>query len=118
MTKIRAVNNKWEWLWGRSKGNYAQESRALALDLKMQIQSWVGDCFFSTEDYIDWNYLLGSKNTEDEIQEVIRALLDRNAEVAGVTDVTATVDRENRKISVTYSYIDIFGGEMREEINV
>lgn len=118
MTKIRAVNNRWEWLWGRSKGNYAQKSRALALDLKMQIQSWVGDCFFATEDYIDWNYLLGSKNTEDEIRDIITALLERNEEVAGVSDVSATVDRENRKIELTYSYVDVFGGEMREEINV
>lgn len=118
MTKIRAVNNRWEWLWGRSKGNYAQKSRALALDLKMQIQSWVGDCYFAPEDYIDWNYLLGSKNTETEIRDGITALLERNEEVAGVSDVSATVDRDNRKIKLTYSYVDVFGGEMREEINV
>lgn len=118
MTKIRAVNNRWEWLWGRSKGNYAQQSRALALDLKMQIQSWVGDCFFATEDYVDWNYLLGSKNTEEEIQQVIFALIDGNPEVAGVTEVVANIDKENRKLTLTYSYLDIFGGEMRETINV
>lgn len=118
MTKIRAVNNRWEWLWGRGKGNYAQQSKALALDLKMQIQSWVGDCFFASDDYIDWNYLLGSKNTEDQIRETITTLIDSNPEVAGVTEVVAEVDRENRKLTLTYSYVDIFGGEMKETINV
>ena len=74
--KTRAVDSNWDWLFGKSLQDYAEDSLSIAYSVKMKILSWYKDCFFAMEDGIDWKNIIGSKNgktiADTSIKEIIQ----------------------------------------------
>ena len=42
--RIRNVDSNGDWLFGQSQQNYVRDALAVALDIKMRLQEWYGDC--------------------------------------------------------------------------
>lgn len=114
--KVRACNNNWEWIFGRGKQDYANYSTGLAFDIKMQLQCWKRDCFFSLDDYLDWEYFLSTKDKKDLVKNSVYNQINFQNEVAGVQEITTEEYKDLRKIKVKYSYIDIYGNTVTNEV--
>ena len=60
--KFRTLDSNWDWKFGTGNSDFANNSLATAYDIKTQILSWYGDCFFAMQDGIDWKNILGTKD--------------------------------------------------------
>lgn len=69
--KIRNLDKNGDWTFGQSTSNYARNAYAVALDIKMKLREWYGDCFFALQNGIPWNVRLGSHNQKDFMDEEI-----------------------------------------------
>ena len=114
---VRACNDNWEWIWGRGKQDYATESMEVYQDLKMKIQSWMRDCFFDSDAYIDWEKHLSTKALPEDITSDIVAITVAHTGVRTLNDVSVDYDSENRYYTITIAYTDIYGNERVVNIN-
>lgn len=78
---FRTLDSNWDWKFGRGKSDFAQDALAVAYDLKTQILSWYGDCFFAMRDGIDWKNILGTKDQKKTLDNTIRKILINQEDV-------------------------------------
>ena len=98
-----------------SKSNYKKDSTAVAQNVRTRLQSFLGDCFFATDEGIDWFNLLGSKR-------ILELKLNISSTILNTQDVTSLVEiyvniLNNRQITVIYSANTIYGPVIRQTIN-
>jgi len=59
---FRNIDENGDWDFGKGIQDFTSGNKAIGLNIKTRIQSWVGDCFFDMNAGIDWLNRLGSKN--------------------------------------------------------
>ena len=65
--KVRALNDKHDWVFGKGLQGYKQNREAVKQRIKTHLLSFYYDCFFDLEFGIDWKNFWGSKNKKNEI---------------------------------------------------
>ena len=73
--RFRALDNNWDWRFGKGISSYSTDTQAIAYDVKSKILSWYGDCFFYKGAGIDWKNILGSKDQKKNLDEIIRKII-------------------------------------------
>lgn len=63
--KVRNLDKNGDWTFGQSTSNYARNAYAVALDIKMKLREWYGDCFFALQNGIPYPIRLGSHNQKN-----------------------------------------------------
>ena len=86
MAIVRALSGSGDWLFGKGLNDYASNQAEIALDIQMNLSSFLGDCFFSVNSGIDWFNLLGGKNQLAINLAVNAAILN----TSGVTSLLQT----------------------------
>ena len=97
-----------DWTFGNGKGNFAMDQEAINLNIKTRLLSWKNDCFFSMNDFIDWNGLLSQRNS-DNIELAVKSVILQSYGVIGVNSVTVSYDSTTRTITITYDIDTIYG---------
>ena len=103
-----------DWTFGIGRNNYVSENQEIALNLKTRIMSFLGDCFFATNEGIDWWNLLDYKyqnRLENAVQEVVK-------DTPGVTAINSidVLVGANRKICIQYDIQTIYSTSYVDEI--
>lgn len=114
MTKTRATDENWDWKFGKSKQDYADNALGVAYTVKMKILSWYKDCFFDMDAGIDWKNLLGSKITKDEIDSAIKAIVQSEPEITSLTFFESNVTE--RIYTATIRFKTIYGETIEVKI--
>lgn len=109
MTIVRALDSSGNWTFGRGKNNYKQMNDAIQQNIQTRLYSFLGDCFFSVNDGMDWFNLLGSKNTVKLRLAVAACILNTDG-VVSVNEISVSFDTAMRKISIGYSVNTIYTG--------
>jgi len=104
---VRALDINNDWTFGRGKNNYKSNVDAVAQNVQTRLMSFLGDCFFKTDDGIDWFNLLGSKNRL-ELELAINATILNTENITGLIAVSSILN-ENRLISISYRAQSSFG---------
>lgn len=106
--KTRAVTDSNDWTFGKGEQNYRTNIDALKQRLKTRLFSWTGDCFFQTEEGIDWiNYFdIGMKSFMD--RDIKRTILQTDG-VLQIADFQSTMDKESRNVTVQATILSIYG---------
>lgn len=73
--RFRALDGNWDWKFGKGIGSYSGDTQAIAYDVKSQILSWIGDCFFNETAGIDWKNILGSKDQKSRLDDAIKKII-------------------------------------------
>jgi len=94
------------WTFGSGLNNYAANLSAVALDIQMNLQSFLGDCFFAVDNGINWMNLLGGKN-ELAITLAVNAAILGTQGVTGLLQ-TSIVLNEDRSLSINYQVQTIY----------
>ena len=115
--KVRAIDDKHDWIFGKGLQNYKQNREAVKQRIKTHILSWYYDCFFDLEFGIDWKNLLGSRKKEKEIVISCRKQILLIDEITSCENINFNID-ENRTIHLTYSITDIYGFNISDEITI
>tara|TARA_R110000851_G_scaffold306239_3_gene464492 strand:- start:2507 stop:2863 length:357 start_codon:yes stop_codon:yes gene_type:complete len=106
MVAFRTIDENGDITFGKGLNNYSRDNKAVRLDIKTSINSWLGDCFFAKTEGIDWWNRLGSKNQQELLEQDIKSAILKVEEVTAITAITVEVT--NRKFSASYTVNTIF----------
>lgn len=111
---FRNLDSNGDWTFGNNLESYVTEQNEIAINLKTRIMSFLGDCFFATNEGIDWWNLLDYRyqnRLENAVQEVIK-------NTPGVTAINSVdvVIGSNRKLRIIYDIKTIYTTSYIEEI--
>lgn len=112
---FRTLDDNHDWQWGAGNQSYATGNKAIGLNIKTRILSWVGDCFFDQTAGIDWWNRLGSKNQRQLLELDLRRIILQSEGVVGINSFDVVVT--GRKFSATYNINTVYSKEYTETIN-
>lgn len=98
---VRALDSEGDWLFGKGKQDYLTNQDAIAQSIKTRLSMFLGDCFFATNQGIDWFNLLGSKN-QLQLNLAISAVILNTENVTGILQLSSELT-PSRKFTVRYS---------------
>lgn len=105
--RVRALDNNWDFNFGRSRQDYASESLATAYDVKQKILCWFNDCFFDMQSGIDYKNLLGRKGGKQTIDNAIKKILAIQPDIIEITYFDSSVT--DRRYSLTARFKTVYG---------
>ena len=105
---IRSIDGMGDWNFGKGIQSYNFNQNAISENIQTRLLSFLNDCWFDMNAGIDWLRLLGSKNTQQEIELSVRAMLLQSYGVIKVNGIDLTLDRTSRRISIQYNVDTIF----------
>ncbi len=111
---FRNLDGNHDWTFGVGRNNYVTQNQEIALNIKTRVLSFLGDCFFATDEGIDyWNLLEYNKQAQLE-----NAIMSTIAETDGVQKVNNidVIIGANRKIMLEYSVYTIYSTTLDAQI--
>lgn len=94
-TRLVDANN--DFTFGLQQSGYARGINSCALDCKLKLQEWYGDCFFALQNGIAWNVRLGSRNQKQLLDADIQRVAMSADGVLAITNFESEVyDRRYR----------------------
>jgi len=108
--KIRIVDRNNDWVFGWQNSSYADGANAVAIDIKLALQEWFGDCFFALQNGIPWKTRLGSHNQKDLLDnDIYEVVINRNGVLAIQNFESQVIDRRYR---ATFSVVQAYSTEL------
>jgi hypothetical protein len=111
---FRNLNEKHDWTFGTGQNNYVRDEQEIILNLETRILSFLGDCFFATDEGIDWWNLL-DRNKLDKLEYAVQDVIIKTPGVNGINSVDAILGA-NRKLTLNYDIQTIFSQSYTGEI--
>jgi len=114
--RFRQLDSSGDFQFGKGNNDIAVQNRAIGLNIKTRILSWVGDCFFDTQAGIDWINRMGSKNQRDLLELDLRGIILRSEDVTGILEFSTQLN--NRNFTADYSVQTIFSKSYTDSLEV
>jgi len=115
---VRKLSIDGDWTFGRSLRDYYRESDEVHQNVRTRVKSWFNDWFLGVDEYIDWENLLGNKNTEENIiKQVERCVLNTNG-VANIISLDINTDTTSRNATIKIEYNTLFDKSFKGEFNI
>ena len=111
---FRNLDEKHDWTFGTGQNNYVRDEQEIILNLETRILSFLGDCFFATNEGIDWWNLL-DRNKLDKLEYAVQDVIIKTPGVNGVNSVDAILGA-TRKLTLNYDIQTIFSQSYTGEI--
>lgn len=112
--RVRTLDSNWDWNFGRSRQDYAQESLSTAYDVKQKSLCWYGDCFFDMIAGIDYKNLLGSKGGKATLDKSIKKIVTAQPDVIELMFFESEVT--NRKYTATIRFRTVYNETIEVKI--
>lgn len=103
-----------DWTFGTGQNSYVTENQEIALNAKTRIMSFLGDCFFATDEGIDWFNLLDYRY-QDRLENAVQEVIKNTPGVTAINSVDVLVGA-NRKISIQYDIQTIYSQSYQDTI--
>lgn len=113
---FRNLDLNHDWTFGKGKNNFTIENRAIGLNVKTRILSWIGDCFFAQTEGIDWVNRLGSRNQQGILEADLKNLILQSEGVTGIVSFTSELTA--RAFSASYTITTIYSKEFQDSITL
>ena len=111
---FRSLDSNNDWNFGNNLESYVTTQQEIALNLKTRIMSFLGDCFFATDEGIDWWNLLDYRY-QDRLENAVQDVVKNTPGVTAINSVDVLVGA-NRKIKIQYDIQTIYSTSYIEEI--
>lgn len=112
--RVRALDENWDFKFGKSKQDYASESLATAYDVKQKILCWYNDCFFDMQYGIDYKNLLGSKGGKETLDNSVKKILMVQPDIVEITYFESSV--MDRRYSLTARFKTVYNETIEVKI--
>ncbi len=116
--RVAGLDSNNDWTFGSGKASYKTRSAAIYQNVATNLKMFKNDWFADTEIGIDWYKLLGEKNKQNKIIRAISNAVTNTYGVRQLTNVEITEIDSNRSAKISVSYVDIFGNELINSINI
>jgi hypothetical protein len=100
---VRSLDSNGDWMGGAGRLSYAYQTNAIQQNIVTRLNSFLGDCFFSVQDGINWLYYLSSKDPTG-LNLAVSAVIMGTPGVSRLNQpVTIFLNRTTRELSIQYS---------------
>lgn len=103
---FRNLDVNHDWTFGNNVGSYVTEQKEIAINLETRILSFLGDCFFATDEGIDWWNLLDYRY-RDRLENAVSEVVKNTPGVTAINSIDVLVGA-NRKIRIAYDIQTIY----------
>jgi hypothetical protein len=104
----RALTSSGDWTFGAGAGNYLSGNAEVAQNISTRLKMFLNDCFFATDQGLDWFNLLGSKSLTVVALAINANILNApNNSVTGVIQLYLTLNG-TRGFSVAYTVQTVY----------
>lgn len=108
--RVRLIDVNNDWVFGSQQASYATKATAVALDIKLKLQEWYGDCFFALQNGIPWKTRLGSHNQKDLLDSEIFEIASNVEGVLAIQDFQSQVI--DRRYKATFNVLQSYSTEL------
>lgn len=98
---VRALDDLEDWTYGKGKNDYRSGILATAQNIQTRVSSFLYDCFFATNEGIDWFNLLGGKN-QLALNLAVSTTILNTENVTGLQQLSINLD-VSRVIRIIYN---------------
>ena len=105
---FRGVNSEGEWIYGKGKSDYLRDVEALAKNIETRIKEWKYDCFFATEQGVDYYNLL-DRGTKTLLDSDIKKVILQTEGVLRIDFFESEINNETRTLDYTATLLSVFG---------
>lgn len=99
---VRALDKtNHDWLFGKGQNDYKRGNDALVQVIRTRLLMFLGDCFFATDQGVNWFNLLGGKD-EVAINLAVSAVILNTPNVTSLTQLSINLD-SSRLLAIVYS---------------
>lgn len=111
---IRNLDGNHDWTFGSGKSNYVVENQEIALNIETRVLSFLGNCFFATDEGIDWFNLLDYRY-QDRLENSVQEVVKNTPGVTGINSIDVLIGA-NRQIRIAYDIQTIYSSSYTGEI--
>lgn len=111
---FRNLDSNGDWQFGNGYGSYVGEEQEIALNIKTRVMSFLGDCFFATDEGIDWWHLLDYRY-QDRLENAVQEVVKNTPGVTGINSVDVILGA-NRKLTIQYNIQTIYSQSYIDEV--
>ncbi|NDK07877.1 hypothetical protein EOM39_01365 [Candidatus Gracilibacteria bacterium] len=111
---FRNLDNDGDWTFGKGKQNYVNLDKEIMLNIKTRLLSFLGDCFFATDEGIDWWNLLLQKDRQKIIIEC-KKIINSTPNVRKINSVDY-FENEKRQMTIYFNIDTIYSNNLSNEI--
>lgn len=97
----RGLDATGDWLFGKGQNDYVTGLQEVKQNVQTRLLVFLGECFFATDEGIDWFNLLGAKN-KLALQLAISNVILNTYAVTKINSINITVN-SLRAFTITYS---------------
>lgn len=113
--KVRRLDDNHDWTFGSGRADYATQSEAIGQSVLTRLLSLRNDWFLNPEHGVRWfDYLRKNPNMIAMESEIKSTVLNTQG-VEKITEFDITLNADTRAMTITVTYIDIYGHE--NEVN-
>lgn len=116
---VRAIDSNRDWQFGQSKQSYKNGVEEIGQMIQTRVLSFLGDCFFATDEGIDWLNLLGAGAGKDEaIKRSVSLTILGTSGVTAINSVDLVLNRQTRQLIISYNVATIYSSSYTGEVGV
>lgn len=113
---FRNLTGDGDWVYGAGKNSYATENAEIALNIQTRVLSFLGDCFFATDEGIDWFNLL-DYNRQAKLENSVKKTILETDGVVNILSLDIT-QGANRKLILTYDIQTIYTESYQNQLEI
>ena len=98
---IRNLDENHDWTFGLSQSNYITQNSEIALNIETRVLSFLGDCFFATQEGIDWFNLLEYRYNP-RLEMAVSETIKNTPGVVGINSLELLIG-QNRNLTIEYN---------------
>lgn len=107
---VRALDSSGDWTFGSGLNNYFSNIAAVAQNIQTRLLMVLGDCFFATDQGIDWFNFLSSKN-QGALQLAVQTTILNTPGVTGLVSSNISYSPVTRAIFMNYTVTTVYTGQ-------
>lgn len=104
---VRALDSNGDWTFGQGLNNYLLNNAAVAQNIGTNLLQVLGDCFFATDQGIDWFNFLSSKN-QLALQLAVQTTILNTPGVTGLVSSSLSLNRQLRNVTMNYTVSTVY----------
>jgi len=105
---IRGLDAQGDWVYGKGKSDYAKNLDGLEIDLATRLRSWKFDCFFASQEGVDYRSYL-AKNTQPFLEADIKRVILQTEGVTVINSFSAVFNENERNLTIEADISTIYG---------
>jgi hypothetical protein len=105
--KVAGITSGGDWIFGRGKASYKNQSSAIRQNLLTRLRSFKNDWFLDVDNGTDWIDIFGSRNNRSRITNAVVEVVLSTEGVRSLDSINIT-NKNSREINISFTYTDVY----------